>query len=246
MKMVIYLDGGSKPQPNAMKRWVLSFGLVIHFQDQTHELSGAILDVVSAYSGQHENFAFLEAIKFAHSQQVKPENIAFVTDDSAVCEVNKWAREFGKLDPASKTINRLKELMALLAKDRGYYDAMYPYLRDCLQYGKFTKVKGHASTVYNLRCDELAITARNWALGDLTPILPFEEWLHDGFEYWVQREVEVEKPGLNADDPPIVVMEKIGVRKYWYAPFSDLHDLDFTEKRIESVPNPHQDLAEQV
>lgn len=244
MKMLIYLDGGSKPQPNAGKLWVLSYGLVIHFQDQTHELKDAVLGVISEYSGQHENWAFLEAIKFAYERDVLPENIAFVTDDSAVCEVNKWAREFGKLDPASKTIQRLKSLFMYLREGRGFTDEMFTYMRSCLQFGKFTKVKGHARTVYNLRCDELAVNARNFALGDLTPILSFEEWLHDGFEFWVQREVEV--PGETEDDPPTFRKEMVSVRKFWYAAFSDLHDLDFTEKLIHPVPNAHQDLAEQV
>lgn len=228
MNMVIYLDGGSKRQSNSTKRWVLSWGLIVHYQDQTHEIKGALIDILSEFSGQHENLAFLEAIKFAKSNNVAPEAIAFVTDDSAVCEVNKWAREFGKLDPNSKTIQRLKSLLIYLKEPQGYDDELFAYMRECLQFGKFTKVKGHARTVYNLRCDELAVNARNWALGDLTPLLSFEEWLHDGFEYWVQREVDVEVPSQDPNGTPTVTQEVISVRKFWYAPFSDLHDLDVT------------------
>jgi ribonuclease HI len=226
MKMVIYLDGGSKQQPNAFKRWVLSWGLVVHFQDQTHELKGAMLDILSEYGGQHENLAFLEAIKFAKFHDVKPENLAFVTDDAAVCEVNKWAREFGKLDAGSKTVQRLKSLLLYLKDARQYDQELFDYMLGCLQFGKFTKVKGHARTVYNLRCDALAVNARNWAQGDLTPLLSFEEWLHDGFEYWVQHDVEVEVPSAVEGEPPTFVTEVKSKRKFWFAPFSDLHAMD--------------------
>lgn len=226
MNMVIYLDGGSKRQSNTNKWWVLSWGLIVHFQDQTHEIKGALLDIMPEYSGQHENLAFLEAIKFAKSHDVKPENLSFVTDDSAVCAVNNWAREFGKLDPNSKAIQRLKSLLIYLKDQQGYDDDLFAYMRECLQFGNFTKVKGHARTVYNLRCDELAVNARNWALGDITPLLSFEEWLHDGFEYWVQREVDVKVPSQDPNDTPTFTKEVINVRKFWFAPFSDLHDLD--------------------
>lgn len=227
MNMVIYLDGGSQKQENSRK-CVLSWGLVIHFQDTTVELLGAETDILSEYAGAHEHLAYLEAIKYAKSKGVQPENIAFVTDDSSVCDVNKWAREFGKIDPASKAVARLKALHAYLKDQCNFPDDLMVYAKSCLQYGKYQKVKGHARTIYNLRCDELAITARNWTKGNVTPILPFEEWLHDGHEYWVQREVDVRVAGPDPETPPTISKEVISVRKFWFAPFSDLHDLDIT------------------
>ena len=198
MKIIVYMDGGSQKADGPFKhRFVLSWGLIVHHQDTTVELHGAKDQVHQEYSGSHEHIAFVEALRHAMTHDIAPDELAFVTDDSSVCDVNHWARVFGRLDLTSNTIKRLLNLVKYL----GFDSSMDAYMLRCLEWSKFQKVKGHARTVYNLRCDELAVHARNWVKGDLSPLLPFEEWLHDGHIYY----------------------DKEQNRKTWFAPFSDQH-----------------------
>lgn len=204
-KMVVYMDGGSQVQPGT-KKYLLSYGVVAHFNDTTVELHGALTDVIQSLSGSHEHLAFVEALRHAKAHGLAPQEIAFVTDDASVCDVNTFARNFNRIDLEHNTLKRLKKILEYVMPT----DELHQYLLDCLMHSKFTKVKGHARCVYNLRCDALAVHARNWAKGDLSPLLPFEEWLHDGHLYYV---AEVDDAGNKTGN---------NVAKLWYAPFSDL------------------------
>ena len=204
-KMVVYMDGGSQAVPGT-KRFILSYGVVAHYDDATAELHGALTEVPSSLSGSHEHLAFVETLRHAKALCLAPVDIAFVTDDASVCDVNNFARNFHRLDLEHNTIKRLVKLLEYM----GLHEELHQYMLDCLFHSKFTKVKGHARCVYNLRCDELAVHARNWAKGDLSPLLPFEEWLHDGHLYYVRELDENGNPTGN------------NVAKLWYAPFSDL------------------------
>lgn len=203
-KMVVYMDGGSQAI-FATKKFILSYGIVAHYNDTTAELYGA-LEVPGSLSGSHEHLAFVEALRHAKALGLAPEEIAFVTDDASVCDVNTFARNFHRIDLEHNTLKRLKKLLEYVMPT----DELHQYMLDCLFHSKFTKVKGHARCVYNLRCDELAVHARNWFKGDLSPLLPFEEWLHDGHLYYV---AEVDEQGNKTGN---------NVAKLWYAPFSDL------------------------
>jgi ribonuclease HI len=200
-KMVIYMDGGSQVQPGT-KKFILSYGIVAHHNDNTAELHGALTDAPSALSGSHEHLAFVEALRHAHQHSVDPSYLAFVTDDASVCDVNSFARNFHFVDQEHNTVKRLVQLLDHV----GVRLELHQYMLECLFHAKFTKVKGHARCVYNLRCDALAVHARNWTKGDLSPLLPFEEWLHDGHIYY---DKEVDKNGNS-------------VAKRWFAPFSNL------------------------
>jgi ribonuclease HI len=194
-KMVVYMDGGSQAQPGTRK-YLLSYGVVAHHNDTTVELHGALTDVPSALSGSHEHLAFVETLRHAKALSLDPVEVAFVTDDASVCDVNTFARNFGRVDVEHNTVKRLTNLLVYMNQK----EDLYQYMLDCLFHSKFTKVKGHARCVYNLRCDDLAVHARNWAKGDLSPLLTFEEWLHDGHGYY-DRDQQFQR---------------------WYAPFSDL------------------------
>lgn len=201
---IVYMDGGSA-RHHQSKECLLSWGMVALTGDQSIERYGCHARVEPKHSGYHEKVAFVESVRFLRESGHKPFELTFYTDDSAVCDVNRSYVLADKL-PQSNTISRLKDVCATFY--RGEKDLMY----HCLNYlknSRFVKVKGHDKTVYNLRCDALAVHARNWAIGNLSPLLSFEEWLHDGFTFYAP---DRERPGENK-------------LNYWYAPFSGLHGL---------------------
>jgi len=198
--MIIYMDGGSQKNPHVASRFVLSWGIVAHYNDETFERFGCFADCHPFLQGSHEKLAFVEAVRLALELGVSPGEITFITDDGSVCDANRMFHKFGNLVRSEATVQKITEICnAYFNRDLKEHCCRF------LRLARFIKVKGHSRTVYNLRCDHLARHARNWEYGDLSPLLSFEEWLHDGF--------------LHHD--------KKTMKKTWYVPFSEM---DFISK----------------
>lgn len=202
---ILYMDGGSA-RHHQSKECMLSWGIVALTNDVATELHGCHTRVAPKHSGFHEKIAFVESVKYLMGEGHEPHELTFYTDDSAVCDANRSYVLTGNHHNSSTVVERLKGVC------KAFYQAEKDLAEHCLRYlrgSRFVKVKGHARTVYNLRCDALAVHARNWANGNLSPLLSFEEWMHDGFEYYAP----------DPDNP------KENKRFYWYAPFSGLNGL---------------------
>lgn len=192
--MIVFMDGGSQKHSHNGRLFLLSWGIVVHHNDETTELHGCKTHMPQNHSGSHERIAFMETVRHLMTLDVTPQEVSFYTDDSSVCDINEIIRRSKRLPQDHTTIQRFKKLAD------EYYDAeTFAACMSYLMHSRFTKVKGHSRTVYNLRCDELSCHARRWALGDLSPLLPFEDWLHDGFLYY-DREQQPQR---------------------WFPPFSD-------------------------
>jgi ribonuclease HI len=194
--MIIYMDGGSQRNAFMPGSFILSWGLVAHYTDATYERHGCIGDCPPYLQGSHEKLAFIEAVRFALSLGADPDDITFITDDGSVCDANRMFHKHGNLVRSDATVQKITEIC------NAYFDkTLKEFCLKFLARARFIKVKGHSKTVYNLRCDHLARHARNWELGDLSPLLPFEEWLHDGFLFY----------------------DKKLIKKTWFVPFSEMY-----------------------
>jgi ribonuclease HI len=175
--VIIYVDGGAK-KVSGTRTFDLSWGIVVHHNEQTVEHYGGYKGVDNKYGAHHEFVAFAAAVLHAKHAGVAFEDISFYCDDFHVCNAGSWFH----LDNwvATSDVEWLKT--RLLETCVNFFTPdLYDDLLDCLIKARFTKVKGHSDVIYNLRVDYLA----NYARGLLrdTPIqwLNFEAWLAKGF-----------------------------------------------------------------
>lgn len=197
--MIVYMDGGSQrvQQTKRQNDWVLSWGIVAHKGDETVELHGSFKEVNSQFHGYHEMAAFAETVKYLKREGVPYEDVSFFTDDQWVVEA---ANEFQPCYPDRMVDANFGFRERLMKFVNEFYPAtMYDDMLECLQKGRFTKVKGHDNTVYNLRVDYLAVHARNLCQGVKEEFLQFEQWLAKGFKFFNTEKHEYD---------------------VWYAPFA--------------------------
>lgn len=168
--MKIYVDGGSTKQ--AGKTYILSWGFVVEHQDTTVEINGERRNVSIDYRCFHEDQAFIEAMLYAKSRGIAPVDVSFYCDDETISYAAFSLHEGNyRLTKAENIRTRFRQLTLKFYTKEIYEDCML-----YLQNSRFVKVKGHESTVYNLRADYLAKQARGGKI-----ILNFEQWLADGF-----------------------------------------------------------------
>lgn len=176
--ITIFMDGGAAKWRPEKHQYVLSWGIVAHHGDSTTELYGSKIDVPHHLHGYHEMMAFLEAMRFAKGQGFLFENMSFYTDDPQVSYAGFMLHpaNFVATDDVDKFKRRFQTLCLKYYDEGTYQDAL-----ECLVKSRFTKVKGHDTTVYNLRVDHLARHAREVAAGKEDVLDSFEDWLAQGF-----------------------------------------------------------------
>jgi ribonuclease HI len=197
--MIVYMDGSSVRSTNTQKQkdWLLSWGLVVHHDDITTEHHGHVSEVHQRFNGFHEMLAFAEAVKLVKHMKVPFEEVSFITDDEWVVNAqfvmhpDNWCGE-----RAEQVKNRL-----MMFVNEFFPSTMYDDMLEALHKARFTKVKGHESTVYNLRVDYLAAHARQLKLGVYDDFLTFEQWLARGFKFFNTKKK---------------------LYDVWYAPFASL------------------------
>lgn len=197
--MIVYMDGSSvrATKTKCQKDWVLSWGLVVHNGDVTTEHHGHIAEVHSHMHGYHEMLAFAEAVRQVKHMKVPFEEVSFFTDDEWVVNAqfflhpDNWCGERADL-----VKNRMMQFV-----NEFFPSTMYDDMMEALHKARFTKVKGHDSTVYNLRVDYLAAHARQLKMGLAEEFLNFEQWLARGFKCFNTRKQQYD---------------------VWHAPFASL------------------------
>jgi|SRR5476651_2146652 len=194
--MIIYVDGGAKEVPGT-RSFNISWGLVVHHNDQTEERYGGYKQVDRYFCAHHELVAFASAVLHAKKTGVAYEDISFYCDDFHVCNAGSWFHKDNWV--ATSDVDTLKKRL-LETCVQFFTPELYDDLLDCLIKARFTKVKGHSDVIYNLRVDYLSDYARGLLSGAPIQWINFEAWLAKGFlVYRSPREAYT-----------------------WYAPFSEL------------------------
>lgn len=185
--MVIYCDGGAQRQSH--NRHILSWGIRVE-GEEVAEIRGHI-EVGFGHHHCHETVAFIEAVLFCRARGYTPNEATFVTDDETLVYGafgSDCGWEFGK---RHETLERQLELAAGL-----YSVDTVNVAREYIKGSRFIKVKGHKSTVNNLRVDYLAAQARKECLGTAEPFLNFEEWIAGGFVQYTRESSNIWYPAF--------------------------------------------------
>jgi ribonuclease HI len=172
--ITIFMDGSAIKQDPAKHEYVLSWGMVANHDDQTTEKFGHFNNVPMNYNIFHETVAFIEAMRYAKGRGFAFNEMSFYTDDLLLTHAGFMLHPGNFV--ATEDVHRLKKNIARLCT-RYYDDATYCDAVECLSTARFTKVKGHQRTIYNLRADYLARHAHQLVLETADPLLPFEVWL---------------------------------------------------------------------
>lgn len=168
---------GGKSFPNGAR--YVSWGLVFSEADTVVEVHGSRKVHHSFGSGFHELIACVECTLWLHSHGYSPDKVGFVTDDELTVYGRHATVENGYAFRGQG--DRLRWATEELVRRRFFtqeaMDVCWTYLLD----SRFTKVKGHARTVYNERCDYLAkFACRSEATGN-THFMELDDWLNNGF-----------------------------------------------------------------
>jgi ribonuclease HI len=180
--MIIYMDGSSVRVTNTRKQkdWLLSWGMIVQHDDETVEQHGHVENVGSMYRGFHEMLAFAEAVRYVKHKKVPFKDVSFFTDDEWVVKAQFV------LHPHNYCESRATEVKARVMQfvNQFFPSTLYDDMLACLREARFTKVKGHEDTVYNLRVDYLAAYARKLKMGMDEEFQHFEQWLANGFKFF--------------------------------------------------------------
>ena len=176
--MIVYMDGSSVANGTSKENWVLSWGMVVHHNDATTEHYGILRGITKQFLGFHEMLAFAEAVHYVKKTGVPFEDVLFITDDEWVVNAQFV------LHPDNWCGTEAVHSRLMMFVNEFYPSTMYDDMVEALKKARFTKVKGHESTVYNLRVDYLASYARKEYHGRHDDFLTFEQWLARGFKYF--------------------------------------------------------------
>ncbi len=187
--VVIYCDGGSQKLDSNSA--VVSCGLVAIHDDQTIEFHKHH-HVDRRFQGLHELIAFIHAVNYV--KDLNPNRVSFYVDDEDI----GYAAFFLHQENFQKQHHdRIISRVLLACQAIGYSDS--GLIINFLKYSRIVKVRGHRTTVYNLRADYLACHSRQEFLNNSQILESFESWLEKGFDGYT----------------------KTGELFKWYPPFSE-------------------------
>lgn len=196
-KLVLHVDG-SRVLPPSREFQSFGWGLVAIHDDTHHEKFGNVRGKKqSILNGHHEHIAFVEGVRYAVEKGFAFKDVTIACDDdifgySAFC---LHEGNFGQVG-AEKIKNRLKRVVDLCYSPPVYDQVMAAFL-EC----RVIKLKGHRNDVYQERADYLAKFAAYVPVEPhRAPLIPYEDWLGQGFVCYSKGEVEP-------------------VRSIWYPPF---------------------------
>jgi ribonuclease HI len=185
MNMVLYIDGSHRKVPVSRRgavgaRHVLGYGLLALYQDCCIEQFGG-LAVPPQAEGDHEMVALVAGVKFALDAGVPFERLSVYTDDEVVALGPQFLHEGNFLQSRGDQVReRLRRACACM----GLPELFEETLR-CLVTSRFTKLKAHRRSVYNNRTDYLAKCGSLQAMGEPACALPYEDWLQQGFQFYL-------------------------------------------------------------
>ena len=172
--VTIFIDGSSTRIKH--NNYVISWGMIVSHDGNKSEHYGSNVSNNKMVAGNHELLAFIEGYLWLKSHNFKNHEISFYSDDESVSYGGYWLTDSSHYSRSESLVRRLK-----LVRDNFYPYVNFEELLDCLKESRFSKVKGHAKCVNNLRVDYLAKFARDMYLGTGKILKSFDEWLNDGF-----------------------------------------------------------------
>lgn len=192
---VMYTDGGWASHKGKSNHAILSWGIVALHDDTHVELTGTkSVHIRNVGPTNHEIVAFIEAMLYGLSHGFTHENISYYTDDEFISYC-PFRLHSGNIVPyiQRETIKcRLNDICLQWYDIQTYY-----YLLEAFDKSRITKVKGHATTVNNLRADYLSSWARSKAVQSGKKFLEYDDWLNSNYtiQYWRRWIAPFTNPG---------------------------------------------------
>lgn len=191
--MRAYYDGSwvpfdpqtGKPQQIGSSASVFSWGLVFDDGDTVTEINGARKVNHPGLNGTHEVQAFVECALYCLSHNIPPEDVSFTTDDEITSYGSKATVANGYSNTSYSLV--LNEMLDRLVSRHAYDQVTIDSVRPYLDRSRFTKVKGHSDTVWNLRCDYLAQVASKAARTGIAHLSSVQAWAKQGFVRYVSN-----------------------------------------------------------
>lgn len=158
---------------------VMSWGLVFDDGETVTEVNGARQFKHPGLNGTHEIQAFVECALYCVSHNIKPEDVSFTTDD----EVTVYGRLATVANGYANTSHSvvLEGMLNRLVTQKVYSQETIDSVRPYLERSMMTKVKGHSSTFWNLRCDYLARIAADTVRNGGARLESVARWAKKGF-----------------------------------------------------------------
>lgn len=174
---VIYFDGGTSVSqaPQASNRIAsISWGIVAHANDTTHEINGLVTRPAPIVSTKyHELVAFVESVLWASHNRYGPNDCSFYTDDQLLHQSQFFLHDQQSKVSRTQRVSLTTQLRFVVDEFYGSMSGLMNILMLYLSEARIMKVKGHADCVYNCRADYLVRQARQKS----STILPFNSWL---------------------------------------------------------------------
>ena len=188
--MRAYFDGSFVPfnlKTNKRKQdgadAIVAWGLVFDDGETITEIHGSRKFKGRLVAGTHEIQAFIECALYCISHNIAPEDVSFTTDDELTVYGSQATVENGYACTSHSVVleEMLVRLVELSAYNQATIDSVRPYLKRSL----FTKVKGHSTTFWNLRCDYLAQVGAKVAEHGSAQLESVARWAKHGFVRYI-------------------------------------------------------------
>jgi ribonuclease HI len=171
MSAIIYFDGGISFPSNTKNLPKVSWGIVLHTNDDTIEHSGCIeYGCGNGTMQYHELIALFESVRLVYINGLLPDECSFFTDDRMIASAGFHLHEAN-----GSTKMRLTILAQLSTVANIFYKHIPNILDVVIEYlleARFTKVKSHMGVVYNCRADYLVRQART-----NKPLMKLDTWM---------------------------------------------------------------------
>lgn len=192
IKMTVYCDGGEREHN---RKFFQGWGFVAHHNEDIDEVFDGIKLKTPTQRGFHEIHAFYAAVQYAESYGYKPSEVSFYSD----CD---WLRDAGfHLHPGNYSKSRAKFMKRVITFQRLFFPGDRKVALRMIKWllgAHICWIKGHDSTVYNLRADQLATAgiAQLKTKKEVRPVF-FSSWLAAGIDAYdriTEEHVKVHLP----------------------------------------------------
>lgn len=178
MKMCVHIDGSiirHVPCFNSPKSYNIGWGIVIN-QGESERYGGMTVD--KSNSGSYEIISFIEAVIYAISCGVKPEDFVVYTDDQVVAYAGFY---FWEGNYSLGRGDEIREKFASVLKSC-YSLELLPAVEKYLTYSRIHKLKGHIGLVYQERANYLAKASAYVGIDSKKAVIAsYDSWLNEGF-----------------------------------------------------------------
>lgn len=173
MKMCVHIDGSIIRR--GAKSFNIGWGIIVNHGET--ERYGA-MNVDKSNIGSYEMISFIEAVIYAVSCGVKPEDFTVYTDDETVAYAGFyfWKDNY-RLARGEEIREKFKNILRTC-----YSVELLPNIEKFLTYSRIHKIKGHIGHVYQERANYLAKASAYVGIdSEKHAISSYDDWLNEGF-----------------------------------------------------------------